>query len=175
MSSRRRHASIGAASGGATRHLGVRGTRHPRHSHHGAFSEHAPDVRDRRLPAARLAREHRVDFGTGVVEVADSLTWLKGRHTLKLGFDLRWARLNVVQPPSPTGTFTFSSLFSDQPGVANSGAPLASFLLGQVQAFSIDVQHERDPGTRARPGVLRAGRLEGVRPGDASIPGCAIR
>ncbi len=80
------------------------------------------------------------DFGTSVTEVADTLTWLRGRHTLKLGADLRWSRLNVVQPPSPTGAFTFSSLFTDLPGVANTGTPLASFLLGQVQQFSIDLQ-----------------------------------
>jgi carboxypeptidase family protein len=83
------------------------------------------------------------DFSTSVSEVADSLTWLKGRHTLKMGFDGRWERLNVIQPPSPTGSFTFSNLFTDLPGVANTGTPLASFLLGQVQTFSIDLQQSR--------------------------------
>jgi hypothetical protein len=83
------------------------------------------------------------DFGTGVTQIADSLSWLKGAHTLKIGADLRWQRLNVVQPPSPTGAFTFSSLFSDLPGTANTGTPLASFLLGQVQQFSIDLQQEQ--------------------------------
>ena len=82
------------------------------------------------------------DFSTSVTEAADSLSWLKGRHALKAGFDLRWERLNVVQPPSPTGLFTFTSLFSDNPGVANTGTPLASFLLGQVQTFSIDLQQQ---------------------------------
>jgi hypothetical protein len=82
------------------------------------------------------------DFGTSVTQVADSLTWLKGRHTLKIGADLRWARLNVLQPPSPTGSFIFSNLFSDLPGMANTGTPLASFLLGQVQQFSIDLQQQ---------------------------------
>jgi len=81
------------------------------------------------------------DFNTGVSEVADSLTWLKGRHTLKMGFDWRWERLNVVQPPSPTGSFTFNALGSDLPGTANTGTPFASFLLGQVQLFSIDLQN----------------------------------
>ena len=76
-------------------------------------------------------------------EVADSLTWLKGRHSLKMGLDWRWERLDVVQPPSPTGSFTFSNLGSDQPDVANTGTPLASFLLGQVQTFSIDLQHSQ--------------------------------
>jgi len=83
------------------------------------------------------------DFNTSVSEVADTLTWVRGRHTMKAGFDWRWERLNVVQPPSPTGTFAFSTLGSDLPGVANTGAQLASFLLGQVQTFSIDLQTEQ--------------------------------
>ena len=80
------------------------------------------------------------DFATSVTQIADSLTWIKGRHTFKMGADLRWERLDVLQPPSPTGSFTFSNPFSDLPGVANTGTPLASFLLGQVQQFSIDLQ-----------------------------------
>ena len=85
------------------------------------------------------------DFGTSVTQIADTLTWLKGRHTLKMGADLRWERLDVVQPPSPTGSFTFSNLFTDLPADprgANTGTPFASFLLGQVQQFSIDLQQE---------------------------------
>ena len=82
------------------------------------------------------------DFSTSVTEVADTFTWLKGRHTIKFGGDLRWERLNVLQPPSPTGSFTFSNLFTDLPGVVNTGTPLASFLLGQVQQFSIDLQQQ---------------------------------
>ncbi len=80
------------------------------------------------------------NFNTSVSEVADSLTWLRGRHIVKAGFDFRWERLNVIQPPSPTGSFTFNAIGSDLPGTANTGTPLASFLLGQVQAFSIDLQ-----------------------------------
>ena len=83
------------------------------------------------------------DFGTSVTEIADSLTWSKGRHTLKLGADLRWERLNVIQPPSPTGQFTFGATFTDLPGVTNTGTPFASFLLGQVQLFQIDLQEQQ--------------------------------
>src|SRR6185503_10729214 len=39
--------------------------------------------------------------------------------------------------------FVFSNLFSDLPGTANTGTPLASFLLGQVQTFSIDLQQQQ--------------------------------
>jgi hypothetical protein len=80
------------------------------------------------------------DFSTSVTQIADSLTWLKGRHTTKMGLDWRWERLNVIQPPSPTGLFVFSTVGSDLPGVANTGNAFASFLLGQVQTFAIDLQ-----------------------------------
>ena len=80
------------------------------------------------------------DFSTSVTEVADSLTWLKGRHTLKTGLDWRWERMNVIQPPWPTGSFVFTTVGSDLPGVANTGNAFASFLLGQVQSFNIDLQ-----------------------------------
>lgn len=83
------------------------------------------------------------DFSTSVTEIADSLSWINGRHAIKVGADIRWVRLNVIQPPSPTGSFTFSSLFTDLPGTANTGSPMASFLLGQVQQFSINLQHDR--------------------------------
>ena len=83
------------------------------------------------------------DFATSVTQIADSMTWLSGKHTLKIGADLRWERLNVVQPPSPTGSFTFSNLFTDLPGTPNTGTPFASFLLGQVQQFSIDLQRQQ--------------------------------
>jgi hypothetical protein len=79
-------------------------------------------------------------FNTSVTEVADSLTWLKGRHTLKTGLDWRWERLDVIQPPWPTGSFVFSTVGSDLPGVPNTGNSFASFLLGQVQTFAIDLQ-----------------------------------
>jgi hypothetical protein len=80
------------------------------------------------------------DFSTSVTQIADSVTWLKGRHTMKMGLDWRWERLNVIQPPWPTGSFVFSTVGSDLPGVANTGNPFASFLLGQVQTFAIDLQ-----------------------------------
>ena len=82
------------------------------------------------------------NFNTGVTELADSLTWVAGRHTFKTGLDWRWERLNVIQPPSPTGSFLFNAIGSDLPGTANTGTPLASFLLGQVQTFSIDLQQK---------------------------------
>ncbi len=80
-------------------------------------------------------------FRTDVTQLTDVFSVLRGRHSLKFGLDFRWERLDVVQPPSPTGQFRFSTLFTDLPGVTGTGNSLASFLLGQVQTFSIDLQN----------------------------------
>jgi hypothetical protein len=79
-------------------------------------------------------------FRTDVTQFVETLSYQKGRHSLKAGADLRFSRLDVLQPSSPTGVFRFSSLFTDLPGASGTGFPLASFLLGQVQDFSIDLQ-----------------------------------
>jgi len=80
------------------------------------------------------------NFRTDVTELVDSVSHVMGNHAIKFGLDFRWERLDVIQPPNPTGLFQFSQLFTDQPGVKGTGDPLASFLLGQVQQFSIDLQ-----------------------------------
>ena len=87
-------------------------------------------------PPANMASTFRTD----VTEIADTAAFTRGRHSVKFGIDNRISRLDVIQPPSPTGTFTFSTLFTNLNGVAGTGSSLASFLLGQVQQFSIDLQ-----------------------------------
>lgn len=79
------------------------------------------------------------NFRTDVTELVDTVSHLMGRHAVKFGLDFRWERLDVIQPPNPTGVFQFSQLFTDS-GAKGTGDPLASLLLGQVQQFSIDLQ-----------------------------------
>lgn len=82
------------------------------------------------------------DFRTDVFHVSDSLAIQRGRHSIKTGLDFRWQRLDVIHPPAPTGQFRFSALFTDLPGSTGTGNALASFLLGQAQTFSIDLQQK---------------------------------
>jgi hypothetical protein len=79
---------------------------------------------------------------TDVTEIVDTVSFLRGRHTIKAGLDFRWERLDIIQPPQPTGVFNFSTVGTDLPGVSGTGNALASFLLGQVNAFSIDLQQK---------------------------------
>ena len=86
-------------------------------------------------------------FTTSVTQFIDNYSWIKGSHSLKAGADIRLERLDVLQPPSPTGNFQFTNIFTaglNAAGtpIANTGNSYASFLLGQVTRFSIDAQSE---------------------------------
>ncbi len=80
------------------------------------------------------------NFSTNVTQVFDMVSRVQGRHVLKAGLDLRWEHMDAVQPPNPTGNFGFSTLYTNIPASSTSGSALASFILGQVNTFSIDLQ-----------------------------------
>ena len=84
-------------------------------------------------------------YQTGVWEFVDTLLLTRGKHDLRIGADLRWFQLNAVAPPNPTGSFAFTTTGTDsQPATGSAsvtgGNSFASFLLGQVDTFSIDLQ-----------------------------------
>ena len=62
----------------------------------------------------------------------DNLTWVKGKHTIKMGGEFQAHRDNYRNYNSGGGDFFFSSLETGLPGVANAGNSFASFLLGAV-------------------------------------------
>jgi hypothetical protein len=80
------------------------------------------------------------NFTTSVSEFLDTFTTIHGRHTIKFGVDLRREALDVLNPPNPSGSFGFSTTGTNSPAVSGSGNALASLLLGQVNAFTIDIQ-----------------------------------
>ena len=122
----------------------------PRIPTNGAFQNTMPTFAIAGLQQLGPSANTASNFRTDVTQVFDAVSVQHNRHSLKAGIDFRWERLDVIQPPSPTGIFSFNSLFTNsQPiptiGTALSsftGNALASFLVGQVQTFSIDVQPE---------------------------------
>jgi outer membrane receptor protein involved in Fe transport len=64
----------------------------------------------------------------------DNLTWVKGKHTLKFGFETQVHRDNFRNYGAGGGSFNFSQLETAMPGVSNSGSPIASWLLGAVDS-----------------------------------------
>ena len=79
-------------------------------------------------------------YQTGVWQLVDSVVFTKGRHQFNAGADLRLYQLNTVSPPNPTGSFAFTTTGTDQQGATGTGNAIASFLLGQVDTFQIDLQ-----------------------------------
>ena len=81
-------------------------------------------------------------FTTSVTEYLDTFSVVRGRHTIKFGTDIRREALNVINPPNPTGAFGFTTTGTNNTAVTGSGNAVASLLLGQVNAFTIDVQKQ---------------------------------
>ena len=81
------------------------------------------------------------NFTTSVTEYLDTFSWVHGKHTIKFGTDLRREALDIVNPPNPTGSYAFTTTGTDT-STGTGGNALASLLLGQVNAFSIDIQKQ---------------------------------
>lgn len=87
------------------------------------------------------------NFTTSVTQLIDNYSLVRRSHSLKMGTDIRLQTLDVLQPPSPTGNFQFTDIFTGglSPAgavTANTGNAFASFLTGRVGRFSIDAQPE---------------------------------
>ena len=84
-------------------------------------------------------------YQTAVGELNDTVVWTKAAHSVKAGIDARRYELNTIAPPNPTGSFAFTTTGTNTTtatgtAVSTGGNALASFLLGQVDTFSIDLQ-----------------------------------
>jgi hypothetical protein len=70
-------------------------------------------------------------------QVQNQTTWLRGRHSLKVGFEIRrvdWEELTASG--NLFGNIDFTGRFTAVPGVAASGHPYADFLFGVPNAAS---------------------------------------
>lgn len=85
--------------------------------------------------------------GTGLTEVGlrgqttwqlvDSITWVLGTHTLKMGYEGRLQQASNFQQSNLSGTFNFSSALTGNPQApSGTGSGLASFLSGNVSSAS---------------------------------------
>ncbi|HEY6413737.1 MAG TPA: carboxypeptidase-like regulatory domain-containing protein [Edaphobacter sp.] len=82
-------------------------------------------------------------FQTAVWQLVNTAVFTHGAHAFKAGIDFRWYQLNTISPPNPTGSFAFATTGTNQQGVTNTGNSIASFLLGQVDTFQIDLQENK--------------------------------
>lgn len=72
------------------------------------------------------------------VQFADSVTWIKGKHQIKIGVDQRYIRENWINMSNPSGSFSFSSGLTANPQKpAGTGVGMATYLLGAVSSGSL--------------------------------------
>lgn len=69
-------------------------------------------------------------------QLTDNLTWIRGGHTIKMGYDIRQTRFLLDSDNGPRGSFTFNASYTAALNaatgnpLANSGNGVADFLLG---------------------------------------------
>ena len=64
-----------------------------------------------------------------IFQWVDNMTFIRGKHTLKVGADVRRVRAELFQTSNPVGEFDFDQNFTSDLGTAG-GSGLASMLLG---------------------------------------------
>ena len=113
-------------------------------------SFHAPDLYGDGLSADRT--DHRRQRPTSRRRSRSfwiPSRWFAGRHTFRFGTDLRREAMDIVNPANPTGSYAFTTTGTDSSTGAG-GSALASLLLGQVNAFSIDARASVGAGARVQ-------------------------
>ena len=71
-------------------------------------------------------------------QIRDALSLTRGRHTIKVGAEMRWSEFNIFQVADPNGTFVFTGQFTSDPaGIVDSGSSIADELLGLPLTSSI--------------------------------------
>jgi outer membrane receptor protein involved in Fe transport len=75
-------------------------------------------------------------------QFADTLTWIKGKHTIKIGVDQRYIRENWINNSNPSGSFSFSAALTGNPlAPAGTGVGMATYLLGAVSGGSLTMRN----------------------------------
>ena len=65
-----------------------------------------------------------------IFNLSDDVTWIRGRHSWKFGFDGRLYRPAALVQQTPNGIITFANQFSNQINVPGTGSAVADLLLG---------------------------------------------
>lgn len=72
-------------------------------------------------------------------QILESLTWSRGTHAYKFGFEFRAGANDEIRDRGSSGLLTFTPLITSNDGAANTGNALASLLLGEVNAGSVQI------------------------------------
>ena len=71
--------------------------------------------------------------------LTDTFSWNRGRHSIRIGGWVRKLLTNNLQPGAINTAWTFSNVFTNQPGNNNTGFDYASFLLGLPNSLTYSI------------------------------------
>ena len=75
-------------------------------------------------------------------QILESVSWFRGRHAFKFGFEARFGGNSEVRDRGSSGALSFSPLFTGNPAAAHAGNALATFLLGEVNSASVQISDQ---------------------------------
>lgn len=80
--------------------------------------------------------QERRQYPVNQYQLVDDLSWLLGRHSIKIGAEVRRSMDHEVNLSTASGSFTFGTQPTGQPGKSATGNGFASLLVGFPTAFS---------------------------------------
>ena len=75
-------------------------------------------------------------------QILEALSWFRGSHSLKFGFEYRRAGNNEIRDRGSSGIFQFVPQYTSLPGTPGTGDGLASFLLGEANSANIQISDQ---------------------------------
>jgi Carboxypeptidase regulatory-like domain len=75
-------------------------------------------------------------------QVTDAVSIIRGKHSMVMGFEMRWSEFNIFQVPDPNGALSFSGEFTQNPADGSGGDGLADAFLGLPLTATYDTQVE---------------------------------
>jgi hypothetical protein len=93
------------------------------------------------VASAALGSANVSRFQTPILDtqVLNSLSWSRGKHAYKFGVEFRAGANDEIRDRGSSGILTFSPLITSNLGAADTGNALAAFLLGEVNASSVQI------------------------------------
>jgi hypothetical protein len=103
-----------------------------------------PNIQTAGFATLGNTNQERAQLPIDQQQFVENISTVRGRHSLKGGFELRRSRNHEINLPTASGSFTFSTQPTGQPGSASTGNGLASLLLGFPNTFTAQQTDELD-------------------------------
>lgn len=97
-----------------------------------------------------------IDKSGRVLQLIDTLSWIKGRHTIKIGGEFQQSTLSAFVTLQARPAINFSGVYSQDPlNRGTTGSPYADFLLGYSNSTTISNRPQNDSRQNIAQGFIQ--------------------